>query len=375
MAAQDKSLALVELEITRLLEEASSVELAAEDILRTLCLDLGWDLGELWLLEVDSDLLIRTAVWYQPDLDSSTFDVLTRGVAVSRGYGLSGRVLASGDVVWVTDVRRDPATLARRKAARWAGLRSAVGFPLADGREVTGAVALYRRQAVEPEGRLTATFNAIGRKMGEFGRVDQALRRSGTHYRTIVENQADIVALIGLDGVIRYENVAVTQVLGYDRRERLGRNVYEFIHPGDVPAALEAFRNALGAPDSLQVLRTRVRHKDVSWRLLESTGRVMVDASGRHVALVSSRDIGGRVRRQAAEAAARAAAGTPVPALTEREVGTLRLVARGMSNKQIAEASGISPYTVKDRLQAAMRKLGTKSRVEAAAIATRRGLI
>jgi len=46
-----------------------------------------------------------------------------------------------------------------------------------------------------------------------------------------------------------------------------------------------------------------------------------------------------------------------------------------MSNKQIAAANGISPYTVKDHLQAAMRKLGTRSRVEAAAIATRRGII
>jgi PAS domain S-box-containing protein len=376
MGAQNKSLALVELEITRLLEEASSVESVAEDILRTLCRELSWDLAELWLLDADADLISRTAVWYQPDFDSSMFDTPSRGVAVTRGYGLSGRVVATGDVTWVTDLRLDPAIVRKRAAAR-AGLRCAVCFPLVDSGEITGAVTLFRRQAAEPHDQTTAALKAIGRKMGEFARTDLALRRGGAHFRAIVENQADIVGLIGLDGVIHYENAAVTQVLGYDRRERLGRNVYEFIHPSDVPAARDTFRKALDDPGSLQVLTTRVRHKDGSWRLLESTGRVMVDSSGKHVALANTRDISNRAgRRRAAEDAPPVTAEpAPLPALTDREIKTLRLVARGMSNKQIAAANGISPYTVKDHLQAAMRKLGTRSRVEAAAIATRRGII
>ena len=375
MSGSDTSLALVELEITRLLEESSGVESAAEDILKTLCLGLGWDLGEIWLLEADSNLLLRMAVWHSPEVDTSAFDVLTRGVAITKGYGFPGRVVATRNVVWVPDLMTDP-LIVRKATAIGAGLRSAVGFPFDDGREAIGACTLFRREGVEPEEQLAATLNAIGRKIGEFARLDYTLRRSGTHYRTIVENQADIVALIGLDGVIHYENAAVTQVLGYDRRERLGRNVYEFLHPEDVPPALEAFRGALDEPGSLQLLRARVRHKDGSWRLIESTGRIMVDASGKHVALVNSRDISSRVRRRpAAEVPDVKAAPVTGPQLTERELNTLRLVAQGMSNKQIAAANGISPYTVKDHLQAAMRKLQARNRVEAAAIATRRGLI
>jgi len=60
---------------------------------------------------------------------------------------------------------------------------------------------------------------------------------------------------------------------------------------------------------------------------------------------------------------------------TERELNILRLVARGMTNKQIAEVVGVSPYTVKDHLQSVMRKLGARNRVHAASVATRRGLI
>jgi DNA-binding CsgD family transcriptional regulator len=80
-------------------------------------------------------------------------------------------------------------------------------------------------------------------------------------------------------------------------------------------------------------------------------------------------------KRPAADAPDVEVASAPRPQLTERELNTLRLVAQGMSNKQIAEAIGISPYAVKDHLAAAMRKLDARNRVQAAATATRRGLI
>jgi len=370
---RDDPLALVELEITRLLQGAPSIEAVAEDILRTLCLDLHWDLAELWLLDADSGLTRRTATWHKADLDVSEFDALTQGVAVARGFGVPGRVLSGGEAIWVKDIASDPIVIRREEAAR-AGLACAVAFPVVDGRETTGIVGLLRRQPMEPDNGMTAALVAIGRRIGEFVRVEQALRRGGAHFRAMVENMADIVALVDLDGIIHYENAAVTRILGYDRRERLGKNAYEFMHPEDLPKAQAAFRRALDDPGSDQFLRVRVRHKDGSWRLIESTGRVMVDSTGKQVALFSARDVGDRMHRSAGPEAGTPAA-NPGPVLTEREVETLRLVARGMSNKQIAEVSGVSPYTVKDRLQAAMRKLGTNSRAEAAAIATRRGLI
>ena len=63
MTYDGRTLALVELEITRLLQGAPSIEAVAEDILRMLCLDLHWDLAELWLLDADSGLTRRTATW------------------------------------------------------------------------------------------------------------------------------------------------------------------------------------------------------------------------------------------------------------------------------------------------------------------------
>jgi len=61
--------------------------------------------------------------------------------------------------------------------------------------------------------------------------------------------------------------------------------------------------------------------------------------------------------------------------LTPRELSTLRLMADGKSNKEIANELGISDRTVKTHLGHLFEKLGVTSRTEAVKIATRRGLV
>ena len=54
------------------------------------------------------------------------------------------------------------------------------------------------------------------------------------------------------------------------------------------------------------------------------------------------------------------------PALTERETEVLRMVAKGMSYKQIAERLVLSHRTVQNHVQNALRKLQMHNRVELA---------
>jgi two-component system, NarL family, response regulator len=61
--------------------------------------------------------------------------------------------------------------------------------------------------------------------------------------------------------------------------------------------------------------------------------------------------------------------------LTPRELASLRLLADGHSNKEIAFALTISERTVKSHLGHLFEKLGVTSRTEAVRVATRRGLV
>ncbi|MBI2865900.1 MAG: response regulator transcription factor [Chloroflexi bacterium] len=68
-------------------------------------------------------------------------------------------------------------------------------------------------------------------------------------------------------------------------------------------------------------------------------------------------------------------AGTSAEQLSERELAVLRLVARGVSSKEIVLHLAMSEATVKRVLHQACEKLGASNRAEAVAQATKRNLL
>ena len=73
--------------------------------------------------------------------------------------------------------------------------------------------------------------------------------------------------------------------------------------------------------------------------------------------------------------AAKLAEGVTRVQLTPREMATLRSLAEGKANKEIANELDISERTVKTHLAHLFEKLGVTSRTEAVKVATRRGLV
>jgi len=61
--------------------------------------------------------------------------------------------------------------------------------------------------------------------------------------------------------------------------------------------------------------------------------------------------------------------------LTERELEVLRLVAEGLSNKEIAQRLQMTRRTVEFHVSNILKKLGVTSRVEAAMWAREQGVI
>jgi predicted ATPase/DNA-binding CsgD family transcriptional regulator/DNA-binding XRE family transcriptional regulator len=64
-----------------------------------------------------------------------------------------------------------------------------------------------------------------------------------------------------------------------------------------------------------------------------------------------------------------------VAGLSEREIQVLRLLVRGLTNNQIAEALSISPRTIGAHLYTIYNKIGVKTRIEAAQFARDNGIV
>jgi DNA-binding NarL/FixJ family response regulator len=83
--------------------------------------------------------------------------------------------------------------------------------------------------------------------------------------------------------------------------------------------------------------------------------------------------VAGKVLRQAASHQTQPATNITAQ-LTDREIDVLRLIARGMSNKDISERLFLSEGTVRNLVSAILAKLGVSDRTQAAVIAIRHGL-
>jgi two-component system, cell cycle sensor histidine kinase and response regulator CckA len=115
-------------------------------------------------------------------------------------------------------------------------------------------------------------------------------------FRLITENAADMIAVVDMDGRRIFNSLAYQKVLGYSAEDLKNSSSFAQIHPDDVDrvkeAADEARRTGVGLP-----LEYRIRHKDGTWRVLESTASVIRNAKGEPEKLVVvNRDITDRKR-------------------------------------------------------------------------------
>jgi DNA-binding NarL/FixJ family response regulator len=61
--------------------------------------------------------------------------------------------------------------------------------------------------------------------------------------------------------------------------------------------------------------------------------------------------------------------------LSEREIELLKLMTRGLSNKEIADGLSLSIRTVQGHVQQIFKKLGVSSRTEAVVYALKKGVV
>ncbi|MBI3363714.1 MAG: PAS domain S-box protein [Ignavibacteriae bacterium] len=154
--------------------------------------------------------------------------------------------------------------------------------------------SVVRNDAGEP-----IALVGIARDISDRRRSEEILRQSENKFRSLLENSSDGIAMLGSDGIIKYVSSSTTRFLGYSTEELLNRSFAEFVHPDDVPQASADFAKLFSHPDDPSVALTRVRHKDGSWRWIESTRRNLLNEPSVNAVVANFRDV---TERRLAEA-------------------------------------------------------------------------
>jgi PAS domain S-box-containing protein len=99
----------------------------------------------------------------------------------------------------------------------------------------------------------------------------EALQNSERHFRTLIDNSADAIALLAADGIVLSVSRAVKRILGYESHEFVGRNGLEFIPPDHLQHVTETLQEVVQRPGKTMTVEHTCRHKDGSLRWVEST--------------------------------------------------------------------------------------------------------
>ena len=140
-------------------------------------------------------------------------------------------------------------------------------------------------------------FYAIYQHM-QLHRIRRQLAERDQLFQLISENAADMIALVDGDGRRLYNSPAYLKVLGYSPEDLNATSSIEQIHPDDRPRVLKAAEKARLSGQG-ERMEYRVRHKDGSWRTLESTASPIRNEKGQTDKLVIvNRDITERKRAE-----------------------------------------------------------------------------
>ena len=125
----------------------------------------------------------------------------------------------------------------------------------------------------------------------------EALEESEERFRSLVQEGADLILILDVDGAVRYVAPSVERVFGHRETEVIGRDLFEFLTP-EGESIREDIVSVLRGPGAKTTAELRARRADGSEALFEATFTNMTENPGVGGIVVNGRDV---TRRREAE--------------------------------------------------------------------------
>jgi PAS domain S-box-containing protein len=128
-----------------------------------------------------------------------------------------------------------------------------------------GGARDFLRKPYRPEDLLHTVDRVLEqRRMGlEIARMQQQLAISEQRHRFIVRNSPDLIYMLDGEGRFTFINDRITDLLGYQPEEIIGKHYRELVHAADIEKALYAFNERRTGDRACRNVELRLRHKDV----------------------------------------------------------------------------------------------------------------
>ncbi len=120
-------------------------------------------------------------------------------------------------------------------------------------------------------------------------------------FRVLAEQSSDIILLVDAKGVVIFENNAVERLLGFKAKDRIGKMIFDHIHPDDLDVLKETFDQLIAEKEpSTKKTETRICDNEGLWHVFEVIASNLTHDQAIEAVVVNLRDV--TERRKAEEA-------------------------------------------------------------------------
>ncbi|MES2730577.1 MAG: PAS domain S-box protein [Bacteroidota bacterium] len=130
-------------------------------------------------------------------------------------------------------------------------------------------------------------------------KAEVALIAKEKYFRSLIQYSTDIISVLEADGKARYQSPSFYQALGLSESDTIGRLIFDFIHPEDVPHVLDVFSQLLQQPGVPLIVEYRFCKANGDWGVLESVATNWLDDEAVVGIVVNSRDVTERKKVEA----------------------------------------------------------------------------
>ncbi|MEW6406890.1 MAG: PAS domain S-box protein, partial [Chloroflexota bacterium] len=119
----------------------------------------------------------------------------------------------------------------------------------------------------------------------------QRLQESQERFKTLLDNSLDAVMIVDAQGNIIYHSPASRNILGFSDEAMMGRNAFDFVHPEIIGEFKGHLADLLAHPRKTSRYEALIRHKNGSWKWVETIVTNLLDVPSIGGIVVNYRDI------------------------------------------------------------------------------------